>query len=146
LAGTFNGLSALHPLWAIYKRGHLRIQLHSVAETLMNVDKMGVSVCLMKTKGKRVLTSKGCKAKLEFVDLHELTQISLAGTVSPALISLSPLFPAISSVDFKDPELVVLSDQRRRFRILRGYMIAKAMLDYINETVAPCIESLCAEF
>jgi hypothetical protein len=66
--------------------------------------------------------------------------------VSPALISLSPLLPAILSVDFKNPEFAVPGDKLRRFRILRGYMIAKAMLDYINDTVAPCIESLRAEF
>jgi hypothetical protein len=112
----------------------------------MNMDEIWVSVCPMKAKGKRVLTSKECKTIFKFVDLDGLTQVSLAGTVSPALISFSPLLPTISSVDFKDPELAVLGDKRPRFQILRDYMIAKAMLNYINETVAPCIESLRAEF
>jgi hypothetical protein len=57
-----------------------------------------------------------CRVEPRFQDARDVTDVSVAGTVSLGLNSLPPLFLKVSDVKFKDAELCQLQDEFHTYR------------------------------
>jgi hypothetical protein len=113
---------------------------------ILNMDESGVTARPFKGRKRKVVFLKHCPISPKFLDIRDVSHVSVVGTISLGLTSLPPLFLTTSNVAFKSHELLRLRDEFFFFRTEKGYMTTEAMKFYVNSILAPYVQSLRDQF
>jgi hypothetical protein len=99
-----------------------------------------------KSQKKKVVFLMGCPVAPRFQDIHDVSHVSLVGTISLDLKSLPPLLLTTPEVAFKSRELIRLRDELFVFRTGKDYITAEATKFSINSMLGPYVNHIEINF